>query len=636
MMESGQISPVSDHGMLFPGLFFSKGEKTFQYDESLPPLPVPSLQQTLVKYLQSVKPLVSDDEYTNTVKIVEEFAYGQGSELHAKLLEKAKHSKNWLSQWWEDYAYLSFREPHNPLVSFSGPGPYIFQSWLPEQGSQIWRSAYVIWCTVKYWQLLYKQKLVVDRAGLKEKNVWSMSQFKRMFNTCKIPGEKLDSFKFFFKTEDEGPPLTNLLIFCQGRIFYFDVTDSKGEPITIPEIQHQLIQIQQSCDGKPWGPGLGALTGGNRTDFYRAREHLLSLDPTNRSNMDIIEQAMFAFALDDAEPTTITELCREGLVGNSRNRWFDKSMTHISFKNGTISCNCDHAPHDAMIMVSSSLWNLLVIQMNNSEWKGPKEIRSLPAPRELVFKLDAQLNLYIDKALQVFKKAGDSFEIFSDIYTGYGRRYLRQMKVHPDTHCQVALQYAYYRIYGKPASTYETASTRKYYNARTETLRSSTTEALEFAKAMLIENTTKKEQLMKLKAAYDKHNQMMVECQNAMGIDRHLFGMQCIAMEEGLPMPKLYNDPSYTKSGGGGNFTLSTSFVGYTDVYGGVAPMCRNGYGQFYAIQPDTISYFISSWVADTTTNSKMLYDTIVKCLDDMKALLDYAKMATPTDTAKL
>jgi carnitine O-octanoyltransferase len=79
-------------------------------------------------------------------------------------------------------------------------------------------------------------------------------------------------FETIFSTEDEGPPLTNLLIFCQGRIFYFDVTDSKGEPITIPEIQHQLIQIQQSCDGKPWGPGLGALTGGNRTDFYRVIE----------------------------------------------------------------------------------------------------------------------------------------------------------------------------------------------------------------------------------------------------------------------------------------------------------------------------------------------------------------------------
>ena len=38
-------------------------------------------------------------------------------------------------------------------------------------------------------------------------------------------------------------------------------------------------------------------------------------------------------------------------------------------------------------------------------------------------------------------------------------------------------------------------------------------------------------------------------------------------------------------SGGDGNFVLSTSFVGYSPVYGGVAPMCKNGYGCFYSVE---------------------------------------------------
>jgi len=38
-------------------------------------------------------------------------------------------------------------------------------------------------------------------------------------------------------------------------------------------------------------------------------------------------------------------------------------------------------------------------------------------------------------------------------------------------------------------------------------------------------------------------------------------------------------------SGGGGNFVLSTSFVGYTPVYGGVVPMVAHGYGTFYKIE---------------------------------------------------
>lgn len=38
-------------------------------------------------------------------------------------------------------------------------------------------------------------------------------------------------------------------------------------------------------------------------------------------------------------------------------------------------------------------------------------------------------------------------------------------------------------------------------------------------------------------------------------------------------------------SGGGGNFDLSTSFVGYTPVFGGVAAMTNDGYGSFYHME---------------------------------------------------
>jgi len=39
-------------------------------------------------------------------------------------------------------------------------------------------------------------------------------------------------------------------------------------------------------------------------------------------------------------------------------------------------------------------------------------------------------------------------------------------------------------------------------------------------------------------------------------------------------------------SGGGGNFVLSTSCVGYTPACGCVTPMCKDGYGFFYSIEP--------------------------------------------------
>lgn len=40
-------------------------------------------------------------------------------------------------------------------------------------------------------------------------------------------------------------------------------------------------------------------------------------------------------------------------------------------------------------------------------------------------------------------------------------------------------------------------------------------------------------------------------------------------------------------SGGGGNFVLSTSSLGYTAMVGFVSPMCRDGYATFYSITND-------------------------------------------------
>lgn len=73
-------------------------EKTFQYQDSLPHLPVPKLQDTLQKYLRSVKAIVPEDQYNATRKIVEEFGKpgGLGEELTQKLKERAKCHDNWV------------------------------------------------------------------------------------------------------------------------------------------------------------------------------------------------------------------------------------------------------------------------------------------------------------------------------------------------------------------------------------------------------------------------------------------------------------------------------------------------------------------------------------------------------------
>ena len=71
-------------------------EKTFANDETLPDLPVPNLKDTLNRYLDSVKPHVTEDEFLTTKDIVENFEKNEGQILHQRLLDRAKNHRNWV------------------------------------------------------------------------------------------------------------------------------------------------------------------------------------------------------------------------------------------------------------------------------------------------------------------------------------------------------------------------------------------------------------------------------------------------------------------------------------------------------------------------------------------------------------
>lgn len=71
MSSSGSAGPPL-YGMPIAEAFLSDEEKTFQYDDSLPSLPVPPLHQTLSKYLDSGIKLAVAFQHTVTcyIKIV--------------------------------------------------------------------------------------------------------------------------------------------------------------------------------------------------------------------------------------------------------------------------------------------------------------------------------------------------------------------------------------------------------------------------------------------------------------------------------------------------------------------------------------------------------------------------------------
>ncbi|XP_039661068.1 peroxisomal carnitine O-octanoyltransferase isoform X1 [Perca fluviatilis] len=593
-------------------------ERTFQYQSSLPSLPVPLLETSLSKYLDAVHPFASEKEFKATADIVSKFQAGVGKELHQKLLQRARTKRNWLEEWWLDAAYLEVRIPSQLNVNFAGPAPYLEHCWPPEEGTQLQRASITIWHTLQYWNLIRTERLHPQKAG---KIPLDMDQFRMLFCTCKVPGVKKDTIRNYFKTESEGPCPSHLVVICRGRIFTFDAV-CDGQILTPPELLRQLSYVKERCEGEPEGDGVAALTSEERTRWAQAREYLINIDPHNNTILEIIQSSLFVISLDETKPYSTpenyTNLTLEALTGNPTIRWGDKSYNSLVFADGTFGSTCDHAPYDAMVLVSMCWYLDQQIKVTTGKWKGSDTVRAVPRPEELVFTVDEKVQSDISHAKRQYLESVQDLQVVCYAFTAFGKAAIKQKKLHPDTFVQLAMQLAYQKMYKRPGSCYETAMTRKFYHGRTETMRPCTQEAVNWYKAMVDPTCDADAKRKAMLLAFNKHNKLMGEAQEGKGFDRHLLGLYLIAKEEGLPTPDLFMDPLYAKSGGGGNFVLSSSLVGYTTVLGAVAPMVHHGYGFFYCIRDDRIVMSISAWKSCHETDAASLFNIFCSSLHEM------------------
>ncbi|XP_064456216.1 peroxisomal carnitine O-octanoyltransferase-like isoform X2 [Ornithodoros turicata] len=608
-------------------LYITDGERTFSYDENLPSLPVPCLKQTMEKYLSSVKALVSEEELFVTKSLAEEFEQGIGAELHEKLLQRAKDSPNWLEKWWEDMAYLSSRNSLLPLSHMSGSFA-VFEDAFTYPGKRSSWAAKNVWYYLSFWKLLRLEQLKPQSF---RKIPWSMNQFRRLFNTVRIPQEGKDEIVNKFLPEGEetfpGESPTNVIVLCSGHIFSFGAVNENGEPITVDELSQQLEYIELYCAGMEAGPGIGALTVGDRDSWAENRDALRNLHPENERNLQMIEDALLVVVLDNAAPENRTEVMTQCLMGDCSNRWADKSYTMIVYKNLTIGSAADHTPFDGMVPVSVGHYAHLCHLEGLADNAEGTPSHPQPLPKNLKFHLNEHLYSEINYARQHYQKLCDNIDLFCEVFEGYGKSFMKPIRIHPEAYLQIALQLAYYKLHNRPAPTYTTASTRQFYHGRTETCRSCTPELVAFVEAMLDNATPTITVLNLLKQTVETFTYLMMDCCSNSGCDRHLMGLAMVALEEGIPMPELFFDPSFVKSGGNGNFILSTSCTGYTPLVGCVAPMCKDGYGVFYSIEDERIIVAISAFRESAETDARHLYQNVVQALFDLQQLLLSAKL---------
>ncbi|XP_041093469.1 carnitine O-palmitoyltransferase 1, liver isoform-like [Polyodon spathula] len=590
----GLIEKIQEHlpASLFSSqglvrLFSGRKPLLYSYQSCLPHLPVPGIQDTMKRYLESVRPLLDDSQFQRMSALSKDFERGLGPKLQWYLRLKALWAANYVSDWW-----LS--------LSLSLSQDFLYVTPTPIAAARAGNAIHAF--------LLYRRKL--NREELKPSMVpgtiipLCSAQWERMFNTCRIPGEETDSLQHFSDSK-------HVAVFHRGRFWRVWVYHG-GRLLSPREIETQIQHIlDDDSDPQPGEEKLAALTAGERVPWAKARKSYFR-SGRNRQSLDIIEKAAFFVSLDDGEQGMLGEdpgksldaYAKSLLHGNCDDRWFDKSFTFVVYSNGKIGLNAEHSWADAPVV--AHLWEFVLavdsFQLGYNEeghCKGAVD-PSIRPPQRLSWDIPKECQDVISRSVSIHLSPS-----------------------------LIALQLAHYRDKGKFCLTYEASMTRLFREGRTETVRSCTSESCAFVRALESHETEGAELLRLFRLAAERHQQLYRLAMTGSGIDRHLFCLYVVSKYLGEESPFLREVLSEP-------WRLSTSqtpvqqvelfdLVNHPDYIscgGGFGPVADDGYGVSYIIVGENLMNFhVSSKISSPETDSHRFGSHIRQSLLDLVSL---------------
>lgn len=553
---------------------------TYRHQHTLPHLPIPTIEATAQKYLDSTRPFLSDlspsapvasdahptKEYERTKAAVKEFVESPlVRELQQRLQEHAKGKDSWLIDWFNTGSYFGYRDPIVPWVNYY----YVHKDDKTRRTGPA-RAASLIRA------LLYFRRLVeteVIEPEMIKTTPLDMSTYKYLFNATRIPVKDVDTAKKY-------DPETNnhIVVVRNGNLYEFEVVDENGEFLSEKDLERQFQRIQDLAKTANNSP-VGVLTTENRDTWAQARQVILDASSDNQKALERVESAIVIVALDDSRPITREQISRGIWIGDGRSRWFDKHQL-VVFDNGRSGFNGEHSCMDGTPTSRLNDWLLRSIHAKKIDMGSSTATpdQQLPAPKAINFKLNDAAEKAIKLAEEHFDAELGPHKISVLQFNGYGKEFIKKCKTSPDSWAQLVMQYAYYKLSGhsRLAGTYESAQTRKFRRGRTEVIRSATPEALDWVKSMEDPACTNKQRLEYFRKAASAHIRYAGWAADGQGVDRHLYGLKKV-MKEGEELPALYTDPAFAASS---HWVLSTSQLS-SEFFDGW------GYGQVTVDNPD-------------------------------------------------
>ncbi|XP_015604100.1 carnitine O-acetyltransferase isoform X2 [Cephus cinctus] len=627
MMHRSMIAmPSRSRQLMFTGLRSSPGYAQQSSSitslnlnmKPLPKQPVPELKKTMERYLKSLKPLLTESEYRNSEKLANDFIKddGPGIMLHKKLLERFEKTENWMSEWWLQKAYLGYRAP---VIVNSSPGtvgpPQEFSS---QREMQVF-AARVIRAICEYDRMVKSQSM--KQEAVRDIPL-DMQPYAMILGTHRQPNDGCDNL---LHTDNAR----HAIILSNNHFFKLDLYDNVGEPIHERKLAAAIKDIlDRSCTpAKP----VGVLTGNCRDTWVQDYSLLKDLGQ-NHTIFNVIENSLFILCLDkpvakecfkeknNASVRAVQSMTGLSMSTNSGNRWHDKTVQYIVSSDGFVGMEYEHSPcegvpiavlHDHVLRYIDSKGNCLISD----------DSKDFSRAELLKFELNDNLEVAMEKAARRVEGISQDIDMECFTFMDFGADTIKKLKLSPDSFIQIAMQVAFYRTHKRPPAHYESAALRRFKNARTECIRSTSVESVDFAKVMTSSNANINKLKEAMLCAINAHKNLAGQAATGEGVDRLLFGMKMIAETEKLEIPELYRDRGYTRST---YFDLTSSQVPYKTAsfmcYGPVVP---DGYGCCYNPRPNDILIACSSFRSSSETCTKSFANELQKALRDMKKIAE-------------
>ncbi|CAG5113863.1 Oidioi.mRNA.OKI2018_I69.chr2.g7953.t1.cds [Oikopleura dioica] len=597
------------------------GKRGFSYFyQFCPHLHVPELENTVRRYLQSMKPLITDKEFAELKRLSDDFLTGVGPALNSALTKKSWLSTNYVTDWWEEYVYLSSRDSLMINSNYFGLG----QERIPSFRSTSRIADAVIDGKVPPIKL---QKLVP----------LCPMQYKRAFGTNRTPGKDKDALVLHEQS-------SHIVAFSKNAVYSIEVVDKNGEHLLTPkqlESTFDAIRKSEPTEAEKI-EYLAAGTALSRDKWASIREAINS-DAQNEYSLQKIESALFHVWLDDSpanvsKPASMVEFARRCLHGSGQNIWFDKCFSIIAASNGHIGQNVEHTWADGAVILHITeevqvLEHLLIEYAPDTGMILSKEKEITPELEILKWNSLEEPLAQISKELPTVEKEINNLSLSQLTFTKFGKIEIKKWRLSPDAICQLAYQLTNFKIRNKFSMTYEAALARIFKDGRTETIRSCTTASATFVKEMLNKKSDNQKRRNALKAAVTTHGELTKHAMVGEAVDRHLFAL-CVA-SRGLNMEhEFLNKYRNAKWENVSGWELSTScapvalgelynpkkYPHLETVFTGFG--WTNGFGIGYIIGDDRLVFSVSS-SKQQNLDSQQFCETLAESLLEISALFD-------------